>query len=137
VGEGVVVFCWFGGYAESFGLGQFLGECEERGGGGVGCFVGAASLDRPGSRTRSKATPAVDEVADATPIAPAASNPPPGSSTSGVFAPLNAGNTLDVQGDVDYLMAHQCLNKVNAVSDAIRKYAADLRAIEGRRSVSG
>jgi hypothetical protein len=100
------------------------------------------SFDRPTPRARVKATPAVDEAAGATPIRPAAAParvaPPPAQTVSppGAFAQLNVGITLDVQGDVEYLMAREGLNKVNAVSDAIRRRAAELRAVDrvaGRR----
>ena len=93
--------------------------------------------DRPAPRARVKATPAVDEAAGATPIAPTAPPAPtlaavpikqPGPAAA--FAQLNVRITLDVQGDVEYLMTQQGLNKVNAVSDAIRKRAADLRAAD-------
>lgn len=91
--------------------------------------------DRPTPRARAKATPAVDEAAGATPIAPVV---PPAVTLAAVpikqpgpaaaFAQLNVRITLDVQADVEYLMSQQGLNKVNAVSDAIRRRAADLRA---------
>jgi len=89
--------------------------------------------DRPAARPRSKATPAVDETAGATPIAPAAFKPiPTATSMPGAFAQLNVRITLDIQADVEYLMTQQSLNKVTAVSDAIRRRAADLRAAERR-----
>ena len=93
------------------------------------------SPDRPTPRPRVKATPAIDEAAGATPITPAAVPAPvkpaaPAVSSAGAFAQLNVRITLDVQGDVEYLMTQQGLNKVNAVSDAIRRRAADLRAAD-------
>ncbi len=88
------------------------------------------SSDRPTPRARIKATPAVDEAAGATPISPAVAPTPdrtppaPPITRTGAFAQLNVRITLDVQDG--YIMAHEILNKVNAVSDAI---AARLRTI--------
>lgn len=79
----------------------------------------------------------MDEAAGATPIAPAVGPAPtlvavpirqPGPVAA--FAQLNVRINLDIQGDVEYLMIHQGLNKVNAVSDAVRRRAADLRAAD-------
>lgn len=79
----------------------------------------------------------MDEAAGATLIAPAAAPAPtlvavpirqPGPAAA--FAQLNVRINLDVQADVEYLMSQQGLNKVNAVSDAIRRRAADLRAAD-------
>lgn len=94
------------------------------------------STDRPTPRSRVKATPAVDEAASATPITPAApptaARTPPATPTArtNAFAQLNVRITLDVQDDLEYLMALQGLNKVNAVSDSIRQRAAHFRAAD-------
>lgn len=94
------------------------------------------NTDRPTPRTRVKATPAVDEVAGATPIAPSVAplpaTPVPAVQTgkSNTFAQLNVRITPDVQHDVEYLMARDGVTKVSAVSEAIRKRATELRAAD-------
>ena len=89
-----------------------------------------ATQDRPQPRARSKATPAVDEAAGATPIAPAHTAPTPARLTSrtatapaAAFVQLNVRIDLDVQLDLETIMTRECLSKVGAVTYAIRQAA--------------
>ena len=87
------------------------------------------SPERPTPRPRAKATPAVDEAAGATPITPTARvTAAPVAGHPGAFTQLNVRIGLDVQSDLEYLMTREGLNKVNAVSFAIRKAAGRERS---------
>ena len=93
-----------------------------------------APPDRPQPRSRSKATPAVDEAAGATPIAPTAAAPAPApvparlisrtaTAPAAAFVQLNVRIDLDVQLDLETIMTREGLSKVGAVTDAIRQAA--------------
>lgn len=86
--------------------------------------------DRPQPRSRSKATPAVDEAAGATPIAPAHTAAAPArlisrtaTAPAAAFVQLNVRIDLDVQLDLETIMTREGLSKVGAVTYAIRQAA--------------